>query len=206
VRRSSQDCNPLLNGKLHHQKSSNKHEFFVAITSLNKIGEGRIGDLTSDILFSVTFKCAMLIVIRKDPRLYWYIVSNNILICIKNRIDLPRPWIEILTPQVVANRTNWSFHVYLDGREKDTGTNTNDIAMTCKKEKNQELKHKSRSIDMGLKSWTLNASLIYEARIQSIKTQCFTTLCKGKKYASECTTQLFSIENSTKGKLTKKCR
>ena len=64
-------------------KSSNKHGFFVAITSLNKIGEWRIQDLTGDILFFVTFKCAMLIVIRKDLRPNWCIMSNNVLVCIE---------------------------------------------------------------------------------------------------------------------------
>jgi len=91
--------------------------------------------------------------------------------CIENRADLPRPWTEILTPQVVANRTNWSFHVYLNGRGKDTGTSTNDMATTCKKEKTQglnfckERKHEFRSTNAGLKSWTLNASLIRESRV-----------------------------------------
>ena len=48
--------------------TSNEHRLFVAVTSLNKIGEGRIRDLTGDVLFPVTYKCAMLIVIRKDLR------------------------------------------------------------------------------------------------------------------------------------------
>ena len=39
------------------RKSSNEHGFFVAVTYLNKIGEGRIQNRTSDILFPVTFKC-----------------------------------------------------------------------------------------------------------------------------------------------------
>jgi len=30
-------------------KSSNEHEFFITVTSLNKIGEGRIRDLTGDV-------------------------------------------------------------------------------------------------------------------------------------------------------------
>jgi len=79
------------------RKSSNEHEFFVAVTFLNKIGEGRIRDLTCDVLFPVTFKCAMLIMIRKDPRPYWCIISNNVLMCIENRVDLPHLWIEVLT-------------------------------------------------------------------------------------------------------------
>jgi len=54
-----------LMGSSTTRKSSNEHEFFVDVTSLNKIGEGRIWDLTGDVLFPVTFKYAMLIVIRK---------------------------------------------------------------------------------------------------------------------------------------------
>ena len=96
----------------------------------------------------------MLIVIREDPRPYWCIMSNNVLMCIENCVDLPRLWTEVLTPQVVANRTNWSFHVYFNECGKDTRTNTNDRATTCKKELNfyKDIKHKSRSIDAGLKS------------------------------------------------------
>ena len=62
----------------------------------------------------------LLIVIRKDPGPYWCIMSNNVLMCIENRADLPRPWTEVLTPQVVANGTNRSFHVYLNEHGKDT--------------------------------------------------------------------------------------
>jgi len=100
----------------------------------------------------------MLIIIRKDPGPYWCIMSNNVLMYIENRADLPRSWTEILTPQVVANQTNWSFHVYLNGYGKDTGTSTNDMATTCKKEKTRRLnfykdrKHESISTDAGLKS------------------------------------------------------
>ena len=36
--------------------SSNEHGFFVDVTSGGKIGEGRIRDLTGDILFPVAFK------------------------------------------------------------------------------------------------------------------------------------------------------
>jgi len=96
-------------GSFATRKSSNEHGFFIAVTYLNKIGEGRIRDLTGDVLFSVTFKCAMLIVIRKDPGPYWCIMPNNVLMCIENYTDLPRLWTKVLTPQVVANRTNWSF-------------------------------------------------------------------------------------------------
>ena len=99
-----------------------------------------------------------LVIIKKDPRPYWCIMPNNVLMCIEKRVDLPRPWTEVLTPQVVANRTNWSFHVYLNERGKDTGTSTNDMATTCKKKKTQGLnfckdrKRESRSTDAGLKS------------------------------------------------------
>jgi len=55
--------------------------------------------------------------------------------CIENHADLPHPWTEVLTSQVIANRMNSSFHVYLNGRGKDTGTSTIDTAKTCKKKK-----------------------------------------------------------------------
>ena len=45
-------------------------DLFVVVTLLNKIGEGRIQDLNGDVLFPVTFKCVMLIEIRKDSRYY----------------------------------------------------------------------------------------------------------------------------------------
>ena len=105
---------------------------FLLLT-LNKIGEGKIRDLTGDVLFPVAFKFAMHIVIRKDPRPHWCIMSNNVLMCIENRADLPRPWTEVLTSQAVANRTSWLFHVSSNGRNKDTGTSTIDMAKTCKK-------------------------------------------------------------------------
>ena len=38
------------------RKSSNDHGFFVDVTSRGKIGEGRIRDLTGDVLFPVTCK------------------------------------------------------------------------------------------------------------------------------------------------------
>ena len=78
--------------------------------------------------------------------------------CIKNHADLPRPWTEVLTSQVVANRTNQSFHVCLNERGKETGASTNDMATTCKKEKTRGLsfsedkKHEFKSTYAGLKS------------------------------------------------------
>ena len=41
------------------KKASNEHGFFVAVTSLSKIGEGRIRYLTGDVLFPVVFKAAI---------------------------------------------------------------------------------------------------------------------------------------------------
>ena len=45
------------------RKSSNEHGFFVTITSLNKIGEEMIRELTGNIPFPVTFKCIMLVAV-----------------------------------------------------------------------------------------------------------------------------------------------
>ena len=42
------------------RKLSNEHGFFVDVTSGGKIGEGRIRDLTGDVLFSVTCKRVIL--------------------------------------------------------------------------------------------------------------------------------------------------
>ena len=50
------------------RKSSNEHRFFVAVTSLSKIGEGRIRDLTGDVLFPVTFRCAILTVTQEGSK------------------------------------------------------------------------------------------------------------------------------------------
>jgi len=41
------------------RKSSNEHGFFVVVTSLIKIGEGRIRDFTGDTSFPMTFKYLM---------------------------------------------------------------------------------------------------------------------------------------------------
>ena len=77
----------------------------------------------------------MFIVIRKDLRPYWCIMPNNVLICIENRMDLPRPLTKVQTSLVVTNRMNWSFYVYLNECGEDIGISTNDMAKTCKKEK-----------------------------------------------------------------------
>ncbi|XP_020258113.1 DNA-directed RNA polymerase V subunit 7 [Asparagus officinalis] len=39
------------------KKSTKEHGCYVAVTSLNKIGEGKIRELTGDVLFPVAFKC-----------------------------------------------------------------------------------------------------------------------------------------------------
>ncbi|KAJ6816121.1 DNA-directed RNA polymerase V subunit 7 [Iris pallida] len=39
------------------RKAAKEHGYYIAVTSLNKIGEGKIRDLTGDVLFPVTFKC-----------------------------------------------------------------------------------------------------------------------------------------------------
>ena len=52
------------------KKSSNEHGFFAAVTSLNKIGEGRIQDLTGDIPFLVQISCA-------ETQQRWDIGGNN---------------------------------------------------------------------------------------------------------------------------------
>ena len=75
--------------------------FFIVVTSFSKFGERRIRDLTGYILFPVTLRCAILTVTQKDPRHYWCIMSTNVLMCINNRVDLPRPWIEALTSRVL---------------------------------------------------------------------------------------------------------
>ena len=41
------------------RKPSDEHGFFIVVTSLNKNGEGKIRDLTGDVLFPMTFKCPM---------------------------------------------------------------------------------------------------------------------------------------------------
>jgi len=46
-------------------------------------------------------------------------------------------------------------------------------------EKTQGLKHESRSTDAGLKSWTLDVSIIRELHVQSFKTQ--SVPCSAKK-------------------------
>lgn len=39
------------------RKSSKEHGCYIAVTSLNRIGEGKVRQLTGDVLFPVTFKC-----------------------------------------------------------------------------------------------------------------------------------------------------
>jgi len=86
-----------LKGGFATRKSSNEHVFFVTVTSLNKVAKRRIRDLIGNVLFPVNFKCVMLIAIKKDPRSYLCIIPHNVLMCIENRADLPRPWTKVLT-------------------------------------------------------------------------------------------------------------
>lgn len=39
------------------RKSSKEHGYYIAVSCLNKIGEGKIREMTGDVLFPVTFKC-----------------------------------------------------------------------------------------------------------------------------------------------------
>ena len=98
--------NSSLNEYLHTRKSSNEHGLFIAVTPLSKISEGRIGDLTGDVLFPVAFKGAILTVTMKNPGHYWCVMSNKALMGTSNRVDPPRPWIGVLTSRVLANRTS----------------------------------------------------------------------------------------------------
>ena len=79
--------------------SSNEHDFFFTVTSLTNICEGRIWD-TGDALFPVTFKYFIAHYNQEGSET---LLLNNVLMCIKNRADLPRPWTEVLAFQVLAN-------------------------------------------------------------------------------------------------------
>ena len=61
------------------RKSSNEHGFFVDVTFGGKIGEGRIRDLTSDILFPVASMDTIPTVTMINPGLCWCIMSNKAL-------------------------------------------------------------------------------------------------------------------------------
>jgi len=79
--------------------------------------------------------------------------------CIENHADFPR--LLDKTSDSSSGRQSNELIVsclYLNGRGKDTGTSTIDMAKTCKKETTRGLnfckdrKHESRSTDAGLKS------------------------------------------------------
>lgn len=40
-----------------NRKASKEHGYYVAVTSLNSIGDGKVRGLTGDVLFPVTFSC-----------------------------------------------------------------------------------------------------------------------------------------------------
>ena len=90
------------------RKSSNEHEFFIAVTSLGKIGEEKIRDLIGDVLFPMAFKAAIPTTIStvtmKNPGHCWCVMSNKALTGTSNRADPPRPWTGALTSRVLANR------------------------------------------------------------------------------------------------------
>ena len=65
------------------RKSSNEYEFFVDVTSGGKIDEGRIRELTGDILFPVAFKDTIPTIIPTvtiiNPGQCWCVMSNKAL-------------------------------------------------------------------------------------------------------------------------------
>ena len=83
VRRSSQGRNSSLNGKLYHQKVIQWAWVFCRCHFWGKIGEGRIWDLTGDILFPVAFKdtipTTIPTVTMKNPEHCWCVMSNKAL-------------------------------------------------------------------------------------------------------------------------------
>ena len=78
------------------RKASNEHWFFIAVTSLIKIGEGRIRDLTDDVLFLVAFKATIpttiLTVTMTNPGHCLCVMSNKALTGINSYADPSRPW------------------------------------------------------------------------------------------------------------------
>ena len=59
------------------RKSSNEHGLFVVVTPLSKIDEGRIRDLTGDVLFPMAFKGTIPTVTMTNPGHYWCVISNK---------------------------------------------------------------------------------------------------------------------------------
>jgi len=55
----AQGRDPSLSGRFYY----NEHGFLVVVTSLNKIGGGRIQDRPDNVLFPVTFKCIVLVAV-----------------------------------------------------------------------------------------------------------------------------------------------
>ena len=90
------------------RKSSNKYGFFVDVTSGDKIGEGRIRDLTGDVLFPVTCKGTIPTTIPTVTMINlghcWCVMSNKTLTDISSCADPPHPWTGALTPRVPANQ------------------------------------------------------------------------------------------------------
>ena len=126
-----------------------------------------------DVLFPVTFKCAMLMVIRKDPRHYWCIMSNDVLMCIENHVDLLK-WLpndqagRFMSPPMDATNTQEPTRSIWPGPARNK---KNQGLKFCK-----DRKHEAGSTNAELKSWTPDTN---RANAK------FTTLCKDRKYGSE---------------------
>ncbi|XP_074571585.1 DNA-directed RNA polymerase V subunit 7 [Curcuma longa] len=48
------------------RKASKEHGYYVAVTTLNSVGEGKVRELSGDVLFPVTFTCITLKPIKGD--------------------------------------------------------------------------------------------------------------------------------------------
>ena len=88
-------CNPSLMNISTTRKSSNEHGFVVDVTSGDKISEGKIRDLTGDVLFPVTCNKTIPTTIPTmtmiNPGRCWCVMSNKALIDVINRANPPRP-------------------------------------------------------------------------------------------------------------------
>jgi len=154
------------------RNSSNEHEFFVAITSLNKIGERRIWDLTGDILFPVTFKCAILIVIRKDLRSYWCIYPITSW-CVSRIVQIflalgQKFWLLKWSP---IERTDHFMSTLIDAAKtlepassirRRPARRKNSSVTTLQKTAAKDRKHEFRSTKAGLSSHELKTRILYE--------------------------------------------
>ena len=97
--------------------------FFVDVTSGGKIGEGRIRDLTGDVLFPVTCKRTIPTTIptmtMTNPGHCWCVMSNKALMDVINCANLPRPWTGALTPRMLANWTSSLVEIFSQEPSED---------------------------------------------------------------------------------------